>query len=97
MIRHCVTLTFSADATTEQLAAVEAGLATLPGAIDVIRAYSYGLDLGLAEGNASFVVVGDFASVADYQTYRDHPAHQEIVTTAIRPILVDRSAVQYEY
>ena len=27
MIRHCVTLTFSPDATAEQIAAVEAGLA----------------------------------------------------------------------
>lgn len=96
MIRHCVTLTFSPDATAAQLAAVEAGLATLPGAIDAIRTYSYGRDLGLGEGNASFVVVGDFASLADYQTYRDHPVHQELIATTIRPILIGRSAVQYE-
>jgi hypothetical protein len=97
MIRHCVTLTFSPDATEAQIAAVEAGLATLPGAIDAIRSYSFGHDLGLAEGNASFVVVGEFDSVAGYETYRDHPVHQQLIVDAIRPILIGRSAVQYEY
>ena len=97
MIRHCVTLTFSPDATDEQLAALEAGLATLPAAIDAIRAYSFGRDLGLGEGNASFVVVGDFDSIEGYATYRDHPVHQALVASAIRPNLAGRSAVQYEY
>ncbi len=97
MIRHCVTLTFSPDATDEQLAAVEVGLATLPGALDAIRAYSFGRDLGLGEGNASFVVVGDFDSIEGYETYRDHPVHQALVASTIRPILAGRSAVQYEY
>lgn len=97
MIRHCVTLTFSTDATEAQIAAVEAGLATLPGAIDSIRAYSYGRDLGLGEGNASFVVVADFDSVEGYENYRAHPVHQAVVTNAIRPILIGRSAVQYEH
>ena len=96
MIRHCVTLTFSPDATAEQLAAVEAGLAGLPGAIPEIRSYSVGRDLGLAEGNATFVVVGDFDDVAGYLVYRDHPAHQQVIVDHIRPILVGRSAVQYE-
>jgi hypothetical protein len=68
----------------------------LPGAIDAIRAYSFGRDLGLGEGNASFVVVGDFDSVAGYEAYRDHPVHQELIATTIRPILAGRSAVQYE-
>lgn len=97
MIRHCVALTFSPDVTEEQLAAVEAGLATLPGAIDAIRRYSYGRDLGLADTNASFAVVADFDSVAGYEFYRDHPVHQHVIATVIRPILVGRSAVQYEY
>jgi hypothetical protein len=96
MIRHCVTLTFSPDATAAQLAAVEAGLTGLPGSIPEIRAYSFGRDLGLAEGNATFVVVGDFDDVAGYVAYRDHPAHQQVIVDCIRPILVGRSAVQYE-
>jgi hypothetical protein len=97
MIRHCVTLTFSSDATAEQVHAVLDGLATLPGAIPEIRSYSFGRDLALAEGNASMVVVGDFDDVAGYLVYRDHPAHQKVIVEAIRPILAGRSAVQYEH
>jgi hypothetical protein len=96
MIRHCVALTFAPDATAEQIAAVEAGLAGLPAAIPEIRGYSFGRDLGLAEGNATFMVVGDFDDVAGYLVYRDHPAHQQVIAECIRPILVGRSAVQYE-
>lgn len=96
MIRHCVTLTFSPDATTEQVQAVLDGLATLPDAIPEIRKYSFGRDLALAEGNASMVVVGDFDDIAGYLVYRDHPAHQQVIVEAIRPILAGRSAVQYE-
>ncbi len=61
MIRHCVTLTFSPDATPAQLAALEAALGGLPAAIPEIAAYSFGRDLRIAEANASFVVVADFA------------------------------------
>lgn len=95
MIRHCVTLTFTPESTDDQVAAIEAGLAGLPGAIPEIRSYSFGRDLGLAEGNGSFVVVADFATVEDYLVYRDHPAHQKVIVDCIRPILAGRSAVQY--
>ncbi len=97
MIRHCVTLTFSPDATPAQLAALEAALGGLPAAIPEIAAYSFGRDLRLAEANASFVVVADFTTVEDYLVYRDHPAHQQVIAEHIRPILTDRTAVQYEY
>jgi hypothetical protein len=96
MIRHCVTLTFAPDATPAQVQAVLDGLATLPGAIPEIRSYSFGPDLQLAAGNASMVVVGDFDDLDGYLVYRDHPAHQQVIVDAIRPILAGRSAVQYE-
>ena len=95
MIRHCVTLTFSADATDEQIADLGSALATLPSAVETIRGYSFGRDLGLAEGNASFMVVADFDDVDGYVVYRDHPAHQKVIVEHIRPILAGRSAVQY--
>jgi hypothetical protein len=97
MIRHCVTLTFVPEAGEEQIAAIEVALAALPAAIPEIRAYSFGRDLGLAEGNASFVVIGEFADVDGYAVYRDHPAHQKVIAECIRPILAGRSAVQHEY
>lgn len=95
MIRHCVTLTFSPETTDEQLDALVTALDTLPLAIDAIRSYSFGRDLGLADGNATFVVVGEFDDVDGYVAYRDHPAHQQVIVEHIRPILTGRSAIQY--
>jgi Stress responsive A/B Barrel Domain len=96
MIRHCVALTFTPETTEEQLRTLEAGLAQLPSAVDAIRHYEFGRDLQLADTNASFVVIADFDDVSGYLEYRDHPAHLDLITTLIRPILAGRSAVQFE-
>jgi len=95
-LRHILTLTFREGTTPEQIDTIVAGLRDLPGQIPQIRAYSVGVDAGLAEGNATLGIVGDFASVADYEVYRDHPAHQAVITQHIVGVLAARSAVQHE-
>lgn len=97
MIRHCVNLTFTPGTTEAQVQAILDGLAGLPGAIPEIRAYTFGRDLGLAEGNASLTVVADFDDVDGYVVYRDHPAHQKVIAEAIRPVLASRAAGQFAY
>lgn len=72
------------------------GLSTLPAAIPEIRAYRFGPDLGLDPGNADFAIVADFDSVEGYRAYRDHPAHQAVLTGRIRPILARRAAAQHD-
>lgn len=96
MIRHVVLLRWTADAAPDQHRAVVEALSALPDEIPQIARYRLGTDLGLAEGNAGLSVIADFASVADYEAYRDHPAHQHVIATLIKPILADRSALQYE-
>ena len=94
-LRHIVTLTFR-DGTTERDAeAIAAALRELPEQIPELRSYVVGVDAGLSEGNASLAVVADFDSVEDWQTYRDHPAHQAVITQQIVPVLEGRSAVQH--
>ena len=94
-LRHIVTLTFR-DGTTERDAeAIAAALRELPEQIPELRSYVVGVDAGLSEGNASLAVVADFDSVEDWQTYRDHPAHQAVITQQIVPVLAGRSAVQH--
>lgn len=97
MIRHVVLLRWTAESTADQHQAVLDELTTLPAAIPEIARYRLGEDLGLAEGNASLSVIADFASVADYEGYRDHPEHQRVIAERIKPILAGRAAVQYEY
>ncbi len=96
MIRHVVLLRWTAEATPAQQDEVLAALSALPDEIQQIARYRLGTDLGLADGNASLSVIADFASVADYEAYRDHPSHQHIIATLIKPILAQRAALQYE-
>lgn len=95
-LRHIVTLTFREGTTPDQIDTIVTALRELPGQIPEIEAYSVGVDAGLAEGNATLGIVGDFASVGDYEVYRDHPAHQAVITQHIIEVLAGRSALQHE-
>ncbi len=95
-LRHVVTLTFREDTTDDHLSTIVDALRALPAAISEVEDYSVGLDAGLAEGNATLAIVGDFASVADYEVYRDHAAHHQVINEHILPVIAGRSAVQHE-
>ena len=95
-LRHIVTLTVREGTTPEQIDTIVSALRGLPGQIPEIQGYSVGADAGLAEGNATLGIVADFASVADYEVYRDHPAHQAVITQHIVEVLAGRSALQHE-
>ncbi len=96
MIRHVVVISWRPEATPEQRQRVSAELAGLPPLMRGIRAYSYGPDAGLAEGNGDFAIVADFEDAGAYLAYRDHPAHRDVIKRVIDPILARRTAVQIE-
>ena len=96
MIRHVVLLRFADTATDAQIQAVHEGLSALPAQLPVLQAYVIGRDLGLNDGNATFAVTADFATVDDYVVYRDDPEHRRVIAECIAPILVSRTAAQYE-
>jgi len=95
-LRHIVTLTFRDDTTAEQVEAIAEALRELPSKIPELRSYVVGADLGLADGNAHLAVVADFDDADGWMAYRDHPAHQAVITQQIVPVLTSRSAVQHE-
>lgn len=95
MIRHVAMMRWHEDTTDEQIAQVEAALATMPGLIPQIKAYAFGSDLELSEGTADFVVVADFASVEDYKIYSDDQRHKDIITAHILPIVDQTYRVQF--
>jgi hypothetical protein len=97
VIRHVVGITWTADTTDADVAAVRAALAELPGQIPEIRAYTFGTDLGLVDGNADFAIVADFDDVDAWHRYQHHPAHRAVLTDRIRPFLAARAAVQLEF
>jgi Stress responsive A/B Barrel Domain len=97
MFRHVSLFTFTPETTQEQQQELARQLRTLSAAIQQIKDYHVGPDAELNPGNYQFGIVADFASVEDYLVYRDHPVHQELIQTYVRPIVANRAAVQYEF
>lgn len=96
MFRHVVLFRWTDDTTAEHVKAAEDGLAALPSAIPELRAYAFGSDVGINEGNFDFAVVADFDAADGYLTYRDHPAHQAVLAERLRPHIAERAAVQFQ-
>jgi len=95
MIRHVSLLTFAESTSAAHVDAITAALRRLPAVIPELRDYRVGADLGVDEGNASFVVIGDFDDEAGYRAYRDHPEHVAVARELILPVLAGRTAAQY--
>ena len=93
--RHVALFRWKDGTTPEDIAAIEETLATLPGLIPELVEYHFGRDAGVDEGSWDFAVVAGVASVEDYVTYRDHPAHQAAIAERIRPHIAQRAAVQH--
>ena len=95
MIRHVVMFKWTDAVDAAHVAATTAEFATLPALIEQIRSYSFGPDLGAVAGNFDYVVTGEFDSIDDFVAYREHPAHQVLVSTFIAPHITERHAVQF--
>lgn len=96
MIRHVVVFTWRDGTRPEQVHALTEALSRLPSAIDVIRRYEVGPDLGLSDQNGHFAVVADVDDVEAFAAYRDHPAHRAVIAEHITPMVASRAAVQYQ-
>ncbi len=96
MFRHIVLFTWTDGATDGQKRALHDELAKMPPAIESIRAYKFGPDAGINPANCDYAVVADFDDRAGYLSYRDDPAHRELVKSYVDPIVERRAAVQFE-
>lgn len=94
MIRHVVVLKWNEGVDAAHAAAAKAALDRMPASIPQIAAFASGSDLRAVPSTWDFAVTADFASLADFMAYREHPVHQEVV----RNFLTDfcqRLAVQF--
>lgn len=96
MIRHVVMLRWNDSVLDADLVALSAAATALPASIPAIADYRHGRDLGLADTNFDFAIVAEFATLDDYVTYRDHPAHQQFIGDHIAGRAAERAAVQFE-
>jgi hypothetical protein len=97
VFRHVVMFRLADDMTDDQKEALRAGLGRLPELIPEIRAYRFGADAGINEGNFDFVVTADFDDADAYLAYRDNPVHKQVVAERIAPFVTKRAAVQFEW
>jgi hypothetical protein len=95
-VRHVVMFRFVDGTTDEQVQALSDGLDRMPEVVGTMLDYRHGRDVGISEGTYDYVVVGDFARVDDYLTYRDHPDHQALIRDLVRPIVGERASIQFE-
>jgi len=73
------------------------GLSGLPARIPEIRHWSQGTNVMESDRNYDFCLIGDFESEAALQIYQDHPAHQQVVTERIRPIVDSVVVVDFSF
>ena len=91
MIRHVVMWKFK-PGTREEMEKFLAGLRGLYGVIPQIRAQQVGVNC--VEGNYDAVLISDFDSLADLETYKKDPRHVA-VSALCKAIRTDRVAVDY--
>jgi hypothetical protein len=98
MIRHIVSMTFTAEDAAARSRAFEeiaTALGALPAAIPEIRSLQFGRDLDTTPGNWDAVLVADYASAADLAVYQVHPKHV-IVKAMIGARTTQRVTVDFE-
>jgi hypothetical protein len=90
---HIVTFKWKSPDQSAKAAAAADALRAFVANLDGVESYVCGSDVGLAAANYDFAVVGVFTTQADFESYRDHPQHQRIISE-IAPTLGDRTVVQ---
>ena len=96
MLRHVVLFKLKEDAPKGTLALLKDELGALSKSIPEIRAYDYGSDLGLRDGNFDLCLVAQFDDAEAFNRYVIHPDHQRFVSDCLTPVAADRVAVQFE-
>lgn len=95
IFRHIMLMKFRPEATSDQIEAALAGLATMPVKVPGILRYEFGLDLGLGDSNPDLALVADFASEEDWHFYTNHPDHVAMIESRISPI--KESVIRSQY
>lgn len=94
MIRHIVLLYLVEEATDTQRDAIVEALRRLPSEIDTLSSVEAAADLGLAKGNAQVGLLVEVEDEAAWRAYQSHPAHRQVITQHIAPVLASKASIQ---
>ena len=93
MIRNVIMLKFRPGTTPEQIAAMTSAMDALH--FDGLVNRSFGMDLGLREGNMSAVFIADFVDEDAYRAYDRDEDHNRIRRELTAPIVEYVERCQY--
>ncbi len=83
MIKHIVFWVLKPEAKkrtkSENLAEMKAQLENLPPKISEIVSFEVGINYNPSQAAYDIILISEFASEEDLQTYRNHPTHKEVV------------------
>ena len=80
----------------EKFMEIRNALETLMDKIDFLRGIRVSYNKNPAE-HWDICLENDLDSLEDIKAYGAHPAHQAIVKSLIKPVIVDRACVDYQY
>jgi hypothetical protein len=93
MIRHIGLFILKPGTTAEQVAPWVEAIKAMPS--PGLLKHTWGLDLGLREGNASMAAVFDFTDESAYQAWDTDDEHNRIRRELMQPLLVRAERCQY--
>ncbi|MCD8390409.1 MAG: Dabb family protein [Firmicutes bacterium] len=95
MIRHIV-MWKMAERDEAKMLEIKKSLEALKDELDVIVSIEVGINAGIEDG-MDFALVADFKSRDDLASYAEAPAHKAVAAALIKPNVVERRCVDYEF
>ncbi len=93
MVRNVIMLKFRSGTTQDQIDTMTSAMDALH--VDGLVARTWGMDLGLREGNMSAVATFDFIDEDAYRAYDRHEEHNRIRREPTAPIIERAERCQY--
>lgn len=98
MIRHIVVWRMAeSEDKNEKAIAIKENLEALKDKISYIDDIQVGINFNTTESASDVVLVSTFATRDDLAAYIQHPAHKAVGTAYVRPNVVERRVVDYEF
>jgi heme-degrading monooxygenase HmoA len=97
VITHCALFSFQDGTSEEDVRRLSDALSHLPDLIPEIKGFRHGTGANLPTTTSDYGVVVEFESLDDYKVYASHPEHLKAIEQYLKPILKERSAIQFEH
>ncbi len=97
MLHHIVLFKFKDGLSHEQRQQFQSGLDRLLQEVPGIISLSHGRNFSERSQGYEYGLSVHLQDQAALKAYQDHPIHQEVLTTTLRPLSQESLAVDYEY